>query len=571
MPHLFRRYTPHSYVCLLAAFCCVVAQPAHGRSPARVPVQFLITAAVGFGNSVFVVGDHPDLGGWDVTHALKLRFTSGNVWIGEIAVQAGTDFQFRYLKRSTGQENWCNTGNAVYLTGVLSQSVSPEPPPPYRGKTIYYSSGWSAATLVYNAGGGNFAGLPMTKIGDGRTAGESLFKISGVGEAGENLEFVFTDNNNHWDNPPGGGNYLTGLDVFWLQDGNIFSYSPPAIVSAPHVLAPHLVNSSVPNIAARNVRVYLPRAYDQNVNRRYPVVYFEDGQNVFDSSTTFGGVEWQADETATREISQGRMREAILVGIDNTAARIPEYQPPNDSYQGMQGRADGYANFLINNVRPYIDNAFRTLNDPKNTVTIGSSMGGLVSLYLGREYTTFGKIAVMSPALWISPNYIAQVNTGSKKPLRVHLDMGTAEGQSDFDNCLAMYDTHLSQGYVTNSDVEFVAGCGQQHNETAWAARLPTVLDYLLPAREDPAELALRDFPPVLSIGVLDPPNQTVMLNYPALFGFNYALSRSSNLGNWAPVSMTTETQPWAQRSTGDNGFTAAGPTFWRLQATPSP
>ncbi|MFL6514173.1 MAG: alpha/beta hydrolase-fold protein [Chthoniobacterales bacterium] len=571
MPYSFRRFTPRPYLLLAAALSCVLAVIAYGRSPARIPVQFSITVDVGFGNSVFVVGDHPDLGGWDVTRALKLRFTSGNVWIGEIAVQAGTDFQFRYLKRSTAQENWCNSANAVYLTGILSQSIAPEPPAPYNGKTIYYLSGWSAASLVYHTGGGNFAGLPMIRVGDGRTAGESLFKISGVGEAGENFEFVFTDNNNHWDNPSGGGNYLTALDVFWLQDGNIFSYSPPAVLSAPHVLAPHLVNSSVPNIAARNVRVCLPRGYDQNLGRRYPVVYFEDGQNVFDPSTAFGGVEWQADETANREISQGRMREAILVGVDNTAARIPEYQPPNDSYQGTPGRADAYANFLINNVRPYIDNAFRTLNDPKNTVTIGSSMGGLVSLYLGREYTTFGKIAVMSPALWISPNYMAQVNAGFKKSVRVHLDMGTAEGQSDFDNCLAMYDTHLNQGFVTNGDVEFVAGCGQQHNEMAWAARLPMVLDFLLPSREDPPELALRDFPPRLSVGVLDLPNQSVTLNYPALFGFNYALSRSSDFKSWSPVSMSTETQPWAQRSTGDNGFAPTGPVFWRLQATLSP
>jgi predicted alpha/beta superfamily hydrolase len=571
MPYSFGRFAPRPYLLFITVLFCAVAFLADGRSPARVPVQFSITADVGFGNSVFVVGDHPDLGAWDVSRALKLRFTSGNVWTGEIAVQAGTDFQFRYVKRSTAQESWCNSANAVYLTGIISQSVLAQPPAPYQGKTIYYLSGWSAATLVYNTGGGNFAGAAMTRIGDGRTAGESLFKISGIGDAGEDLDFVFTDNNNHWDNPPGGGNYFTGLDVFWLQDGNVFSYSPPAAVSAPHLLAPHLVSSSVPNIAARNVRVYLPRGYDQNINRRYPVVYFEDGQNVFDPSTAFGGVEWQADETANKEISQGRMREAILVGIDNTAARIPEYQPPNDSYQGTQGRADAYASFVINNVRPYIDNAFRTLNDAKNTVTIGSSMGGLVSLYLGREYTMFGKIAVMSPALWISPNYIAQVAAGSKKPLRVYLDMGTAEGQSDFDNCLAMYDTHLGQNYVANVDVEFVAGCGQQHNETAWAARLPAALDYLLPGREDPAELALHDFPPALSISSLDRLNESVTLNYPTLFGFTYAVSHSSNLGEWTPVSMSTEALPWAQRFANDNGFAPAGPVFWRLETTPAP
>ena len=149
------------------------------------------------------------------------------------------------------------------------------------------------------------------------------------------------------------------------------------------------------------VRVYLPRGYDQNLTRRYPVVYLHDGQNVFDPGGPFGS--WSADATATREMGQGRMREAILVGIDNDSARIPEYMPPNDSYQGTQGRGDAYASFVINNVRPFIDASFRTLNDAKNTATIGSSLGGLIALYLGREFSTFGKIAVMSPAFWISP------------------------------------------------------------------------------------------------------------------------------------------------------------------------
>ena len=201
----------------------------------------------------------------------------------------------------------------------------------------------------------------MVKVGAGRTAGEGLFKISGVGEAGENLEFVFTDGNGSYDNPPGGGNYLTNLDDFEVQDGNVFSYQPPPIVSAPQIIN-HFVDSTATNIADRNVRIYLPRGYTQNSTKRYPVLYLHDGQNVFDPGGDFGS--WSADATATREIGQGRMRETILVGIDNTANRIPEYMPPNDTYQGTQGRGDSYASFVINNVRPYLDFNFRTLNDP---------------------------------------------------------------------------------------------------------------------------------------------------------------------------------------------------------------
>jgi hypothetical protein len=173
-------------------------------------------------------------------------------------------------------------------------------------------------------------------------------------------------------------------------------------------------------------------------------------------------------------------------------------------------------------------------------------MGGLVSLYFGREFSTFGKVGVMSPALWISPNYVAQVNAETKQPLRVHLDMGTAEDQSDFDNCLAMYDTHLNQTYSANDDVEFVAGCGQEHNEAAWSTRLAEVYDYLLPSREDVPELSLRDYPPQVIITSVDEVNHRATISYTSLFGFIYTLERSTNLSTWATIlSSDPETLPW--------------------------
>ena len=549
--------------CVLFLFCSI----AFGSSPHREIVSFSWTQDVGFGNSVFVVGNHPDLGAGDVTHALKLRYTAGNVWVGQIAVQAGTQLQYSYIKRSTAQGSWCDATNTVTLAGPFNQTITAQPPAPFNGKTIYYLSNWASVDLVYN-NGTTFVGATMTKAGAGRVAGESLFKINGVGQAGEFFEFVFSDGHNNFDNPPGGGNYLTSLDDFEVEDGNVFSYQPPATFSAPTIIT-QFVNSTASNIPGRNVHVYLPRGYTQNVNRRYPVVYFHDGQNVFDPGGPFGS--WSADATATKEMGQGRMREAILVGIDNDSARIPEYMPPTDSYQGTQGRGDAYASFVINNVRPYVDANFRTLNDPKNTLTIGSSLGGLISLYFGREFTTFGKIAVMSPALWIAPNYVAQVNGESKKPLRVHLDMGTAEGQSDFDNCLAMYDTHLAQGYAVNDDVEFVAGCDQQHNEAAWAVRLPGVYDYLLPAIEDPQELLQRDYPPKLSILTLDHSSHVVTLNYTALFGFTYTLQNSPDLKSWNNSSTTSfsENYPWTSRALTDSFADPKG--FWQLVPTPAP
>ena len=148
---------------------------------------------------------------------------------------------------------------------------------------------------------------------------------------------MLDDGAGNWDNPPGGGNYLTSEDDSYVQDGNVFLYQPPATISDPQIID-HYVDSAANNIPGRYVHVCLPRGYIQNTTHRYPVVYFHDGQNVFGAGGPFGS--WHADSTATTEIGQGRMRETILVGIENDRARIPEYQPPNDSYQGTQGRAD---------------------------------------------------------------------------------------------------------------------------------------------------------------------------------------------------------------------------------------
>ena len=169
------------------------------------------------------------------------------------------------------------------------------------------------------------------------------------------------------------------------------------------------------------------------------------------------------------------------------------------------------------------------------------------------------------------PNYVAQVNSTPKKPLRVHLDMGTGEPQSDFDNCLNMYDTHLMQAYAPNGDLEFTAGCGQAHNEAAWAVRLPQVFDYLLPAREDPPELAQRDYPPHFAVTAVNAPGGTATFNYSGLFGFTYSLERSLNLSSWSTISTTTaETYPWANHTMTDNSVPWT-PAFWRLSATAAP
>jgi predicted alpha/beta superfamily hydrolase len=150
----------------------------------------------------------------------------------------------------------------------------------------------------------------------------------------------------------------------------------------------------------RHVLVFLPPGYNDDETRAYPVLYLQDGQNLFDKVTAYGGVEWGVDETAQRLIEAGEIEPLIIAGIYNTGEhRIDEYTPTVDPELQKGGRADQYGQFIVEELKPFIDQHYRTLARPQHTGIGGSSLGGLVSLYLGLKYPQiFGKLLVMSPS-----------------------------------------------------------------------------------------------------------------------------------------------------------------------------
>jgi predicted alpha/beta superfamily hydrolase len=197
------------------------------------------------------------------------------------------------------------------------------------------------------------------------------------------------------------------------------------------------VGSTVANVPGRPVTIYLPRGYAQNEGKRYPVIYFHDGQNVFFPGAGFGT--WDADRIAGYETSQGRMREAIMVAIPNGNAygsdRLNEYLPDGDTitnYGGLglnfSGRASLYLQWMLDNLAPTLDFNFRTFGTSAgNTLTAGSSMGGLVCDYIGfMRPDRFGAVGIFSPAYWAAPNYLAN-RTLTNQPVRRFMSMGTAE------------------------------------------------------------------------------------------------------------------------------------------------
>ena len=236
----------------------------------------------------------------------------------------------------------------------------------------------------------------------------------------------------------------------------------------------------------RAVSVYLPPQYLEQEERRFPVFYLQDGQNLFDGRTSYiAGKTWNANTTADTLTAAGEIEPVILVGVANTGLRrMAEYTPTRDFKMGG-GEGRSYGRLLINELKPLIDRTYRTLPEPKNTGLGGSSLGGLISLYLGFAHSeVFGKIAVMSPSLWWDHRSILNAITqqATKPDLRIWLDMGTAEGARHLRDADMLERLLLNRGWKSGIDLSYVKAQGAIHDEYAWSARFGEVLRFLFPA-----------------------------------------------------------------------------------------
>lgn len=235
----------------------------------------------------------------------------------------------------------------------------------------------------------------------------------------------------------------------------------------------------------RDVIIYLPPGYGDEDWRRYPVLYLHDGQNLFDSATAFAGVEWGVDETAERLIRKGALDPLIIVGIYNTGEhRIDEYTPTVDARQKRGGKADQYGQFIVEELKPFIDRRYRTMAGPEYTGLGGSSLGGLVTLYLGLRYPyVFSKLMVMSPSVWWDNGFILRYAHAlrAKPSTRIWLDIGSREGKFTPGYVRDLRDILVAQGWRLEADLKFQEVRGGQHNERAWARRVEPALKFLFP------------------------------------------------------------------------------------------
>ena len=238
----------------------------------------------------------------------------------------------------------------------------------------------------------------------------------------------------------------------------------------------------------RDVMVYLPPEYDDQPDRRFPVFYMHDGQNLFDPRKSFvPGRTWQVRETADVMILAQDVEPLIIVGVHNTGdRRLAEYTFRRDWKLGG-GDAAKYGRLITEELMPFVDAHYRTLPGPEHTGMAGSSLGGLVTLYLGLKYADrFGRLAVLSPSVWWSQKAIlGYVNDADADPRpRIWLDVGDAEGARTVADTNSLHRRLLARGWRDGVDLHYERVAGGTHDEAAWAGRMAPILSFLFPAVE---------------------------------------------------------------------------------------
>jgi predicted alpha/beta superfamily hydrolase len=234
----------------------------------------------------------------------------------------------------------------------------------------------------------------------------------------------------------------------------------------------------------REVTIYLPAGYDDHPDLRYPVLYMQDGQNLFDPNRSFiPGQHWKLAEAADAVIGERKARPMIIVGLDNTgASRIDEYTPTRDPKLKAGGRADDYARMLLEELKPLMDDSYRTLVDRAGTAIGGSSLGGLLSMHLALTHPhAFSAAAVMSPSVWWDNRVILEeVDRFTGRRPRIWLDTGGREGFNALKDVRLLRERLQAHGWGER-DLKYHEDRRADHSERAWAVRAPMMLEFLFP------------------------------------------------------------------------------------------
>lgn len=268
----------------------------------------------------------------------------------------------------------------------------------------------------------------------------------------------------------------TSIEINILNWEDLSGNNNDNTTASPNVQV--ITNFSIPQLSRnRRIWIYLPPNYSTS-EKNYPVLYMHDGQNVFDRFTSFSG-EWEVDESLNRLFGEGD-EGIIVVAIDNGAGnRLNEYTPwANPQYGGGEGSA--YVDFIIETLKPFIDNNYRTRPERDYTGIMGSSLGGLISMYAAIEHQDiFSKAGIFSPSFWFSDEAYTHVSTtGKEQDMKIYLLAGEQESESMVPDLNAMYNTLRNAGFE-ESELFITTDSDGQHSEWYWAREFPDAYTWL--------------------------------------------------------------------------------------------
>lgn len=280
------------------------------------------------------------------------------------------------------------------------------------------------------------------------------------------------------------------LDDVWSLGRNYCVKEGGEFHIHPHFLREHPVVDVYPELvhfkgSPLAIELFLPPSYAENPYKRYPVIYAQDGQNLFDTPTPETHTHWHLDTLAHELMQVGLCEELIIVGLHHRGVdRMLDYTPFVDPNHGGGGAGE-YAKFLVDVVKPLIDKRLRTRPEASNTAVMGSSLGGLFSFYAGRTFPhVFGKVAALSTSFqWDGGHMLRETKRSTRfAPIKLYLDAGT-EGDEigAYELMEQMVQELLFDGFQLGRDFYALTGVGDDHSEQAWSRRVHFPLAFLFP------------------------------------------------------------------------------------------
>ncbi len=427
------------------------------------------------GQSVFVSAAHPMFGNDGVTTAVKLSPHDYPVWRATFDLPPGVGITPTFLVRSDAPSLLPDPANVISSTEGQPTGTS-APTNPIGQRFVIWTEP-PATSVTARITGADFEPVEFPFTLDDLDPRRFLGTASAEDVAmGRRIE-IFVDGNLV---TLSGGLRLHNRDLEY-RHYQFFEGPAPEVIPLSARRETFTWTPTDPRFKARTIRVQLPRDYNRDTERTYPVLYAQDGQNVFSPGGPFGS--WDLDIITRNFAISGELPDIILVGIDNTSDRNHEYIPSWLTLGGSPGRGEDFLAIIRDELMPEVQSRYRVATGPRNTAHIGSSLGGVLGFVAAHEFAdTFGSVIAMSSSFWINrAEFIARATAVSpQQRARLWMDSGTAGASNDsYADTIAVRDAMIAAGHAIGPRFAHTVGLNHQHNEAAWRLRSPDATRWL--------------------------------------------------------------------------------------------